>query len=328
MDGEGCDYLEGAMSIRIASVGELLVEFVATSKDGHHLVVGNYSGPFPSGAPGIFIDQAARCGGRAIFVGAVVDDAFGKVILRRLREDGVDDSLIAIHPGIPTGSAFVSYNADGSRDFVFNIQHSAAARFQTGPAVLERLVEFGLDVIHVSGSALSSGAMARDIFLLCQSLHARGVRVSFDPNLRKELMGDPDYLSVVRDLLAISTYVLPSDDDADVLFPGKAIEEFASGLFGLGVECVVLKRGEKGASGMRRDGQRVDVAAHAVAVADPTGAGDCFCGTFVTLFAGGMELGDALEYANAAGALAVTKVGPMEGNATFGQIRAFLGRDA
>lgn len=312
------------MSIRIASIGELLVEFVASSKDGRHLAVGTYGGPYPSGAPGIFIDQAARCGGKAIFVGAVGDDAFGKVILRRLREDGVDDSLISIHPGIPTGSAFVSYNSDGSRDFVFNIQHSAAARFETGPAVLERLLAVELDVIHVSGSALSSGAMARAIFDLCASLHAKGVRVSFDPNLRKELMGDPEYLSVVRELIAISTYVLPSDDDAAVLFPGRSVDDFARGLFQQGVDCVVLKRGDKGARAIRRDGTVADVPAHTVTVADPTGAGDCFCGTFVTLMASGLDFADALHCANAAGALAVTKVGPMEGNATLAEIRAFL----
>ena len=57
------------MSIAIASVGELLVEFVGAGETARHRRVGTYSGPFPSGAPGIFIDQAARCGGRCIFAG-------------------------------------------------------------------------------------------------------------------------------------------------------------------------------------------------------------------------------------------------------------------
>jgi sugar/nucleoside kinase (ribokinase family) len=66
----------------------------------------------------------------------------------------------------------------------------------------------------------------------------------------------------------------------------------------------MLKRGAAGA--VARDaGGTVQVPGHAVAVVDPTGAGDCFCGTLVPLLAGGMALPDALVRANAAGALAV-----------------------
>ena len=61
-----------------------------------------------------------------------------------------------------------------------------------------------------------------------------------------------------------------------------------------------------------------------MSVADPTGAGDCFCGTFVTLIASGFAFREALELANAAGALAVTKVGPMEGNSRLADIQAWL----
>ncbi len=312
------------MSIAIASVGELLVEFVAGKIGGRHLDVATYTGPFPSGAPGIFIDQAARCGGRAIFLGAVGQDAFGEVILRRLREDGVDDSLIGVHPGLPTGSAFVSYNTDGSRDFVYNIEHSAASRYDAGAAAVERFLAFGVDLIHVSGSALSSSALAANILDLCTALHAKGVRVSFDPNLRKELVGDPAYFSTVAALMAMSSYFLPSDDDAETLFPGEELAGYATRLFASGAEAVVLKQGARGATGMHRDGTCHSVGAHEVVVADPTGAGDCFCGTFVTLAGSGVPFCEALDLANAAGALAVSKLGPMEGNATLAEIRAFL----
>ena len=58
---------------------------------------------------------------------------------------------------------------------------------------------------------------------------------------------------------------------------------------------------------------------------DPTGAGDCFCATFVTLWSkGAFSFGDAMARANAAGALAVTKVGPMEGNSDLTMIEALL----
>ena len=75
---------------RVGCAGELLVEFVAESKNGRHRRAASYRGPFPSGAAGIFIDQAAQAGSRCIFVGAVGDDAFGEVIVQRLAEHGVE----------------------------------------------------------------------------------------------------------------------------------------------------------------------------------------------------------------------------------------------
>ena len=66
--------------------------------------------------------------------------------------------------------------------------------------------------------------------------------------------------------------------------------------------------------------------AHKVEVVDPTGAGDCFCATFVALMAQGFAFAEALRFANAAGALAVGKTGPMEGNSSLAEIEAFLGK--
>ena len=310
---------------RIGCIGELLVEFVCSGRNGHHLRPGTYGGPFPSGAPAIFIDQAARTGGTCIFVGAVGGDAFGKVILDRLIEDGVDARLIGIVKGVPTGSAFVSYNSDGSRDFVFNIVCSAAAQFDGSDATIATLGEFGLDVMHVSGSALGDPVMCDKVLRVCKALHAGGVKISFDPNLRKELIGNRAYFGAVQDMMDICSIFLPSEDDAAVLFPNEGLADFAPRLFAKGIDHVILKKGEHGAEGMSRSGDRVSLKAHKVEVLDPTGAGDCFCATFVTLIAsGGYTLRQAMERANAAGALAVSKVGPMEGNSHLTVVEAFL----
>ena len=311
----------------IGSVGELLVEFVCTEKDRRHLRAAPYVGPFPSGAPGIFIDQAARIagglGGRAVFAGAVGDDAFGEVILRRLRDDGVDTGLIGVIPGVPTGTAHVSYNSDGSRDFVFNMAHSAAAHLPTGDRIEAGFLAAGITVLHISGSMLGGAAMRAAAVDACARLHAKGVAISIDPNIRTELMTDRGYLDAVTRIMAMAAYVLPSDADAGLLFPGEAFDSWSARLLTNGARAVVLKRGNQGCMG-RDAGGMVDLAAHPVAVVDPTGAGDCFCATFVTLAAAGLPLAKALAQANAAGALAVGKLGPMEGNSTLAEIAAVL----
>jgi sugar/nucleoside kinase (ribokinase family) len=310
---------------RIGSMGELLVEFVCTEKDGRNLRASTYAGPFASGAPGIFIDQAARIGASTIFSGAVGGDAFGRVILNRFSSAGVSDALLATIAGIPTGTAFVSYNSDGSRNFVFNIAHSAAARLPVDRAAIEAFASFGLDAFHISGSTLGDPKMAAAALEICRALRERSVAISLDPNVRKELLADPSYMEILQDLLGMATFVLPSEEDAAVLFPDENFEAYAPRLLAAGARCVVLKRGEKGCIGLEAGGRTEAFDAHAVDVVDPTGAGDCFCATFVALATSGQfTFREALRRANAAGALAVGRLGPMEGNSTLADIDALL----
>jgi len=314
-------------SAKIGCIGDLLVELVCSTKNGRHRRLASYSGPFPSGAAGIFMDQAAQVGGRCIFVGAVGDDAFGEVVLGRLIEHGVDTSLIKVVKGAPTGTAFVSYNDDGSRDFVYNIILSAAAQFDADAPTLAALADFGLDTMHVSGSALGDVGMAAKVLRVCKALHAKGVKISFDPNVRKELISNPAYFDSVREMIGISSIFLPSEEDAATLYPGRDLSSFASEFFARGADYVVLKKGENGCEGVSRQGERVSLPAHKVEVLDPTGAGDCFCATFVTLIASGaFTFRQTMERANAAGALAVTKVGPMEGNSSLAALEDFLAK--
>lgn len=134
-------------------VGEILVEIVATTVGNGFTEAQPLIGPYPSGAPAIFIDQCGRIGGAAAMIGAVGDDDFGRVNIERLARDGVDVLAIATDPDFPTGSAFVRYRTDGSRDFVFNIAKSAAARFGWADAVRDLIGRAGH--LHVMGSALS-----------------------------------------------------------------------------------------------------------------------------------------------------------------------------
>lgn len=307
----------------VASLGELLVEFICTETGGHNRRPLPYVGPFASGAPGIFIDQVARLGARAVFAGAVGTDAFGTVLRDRLTGAGVSDTLIRTVPGLPTGTAHVSYNSDASREFVFNIAQSAAARFPDGPEAVAAFRAAGVQVIHVSGSTLGDPGMRGRVMAVVRALKGAGVALSFDPNIRTELMTDAGYMTAARDLLALADYVLPSDADAALLFPDEAFADWSARFLARGARVVALKRGAGGAIARDASGTE-DRLGHAVPVVDPTGAGDCFCATLVTCLLFGDNLADALTRANAAGALAVCKLGPMEGNSTRAEIDAFL----
>ena len=68
----------------IWTMGELLVEIMRPRADMSMFEAGEFLGPYPSGAPAIFIDTAARLGHQAGIIGGVGSDDFGKCLLDRL----------------------------------------------------------------------------------------------------------------------------------------------------------------------------------------------------------------------------------------------------
>ncbi|RFB98687.1 sugar kinase [Rhizobium leguminosarum bv. trifolii] len=303
-------------------VGEILVEIVATTVGDGFREAQPLVGPFASGAPAIFISQCGRLGGQAAMVGAVGDDDFGRVNTDRLKRDGVDISAISIDPDYPSGSAFVRYRKDGSRDFVYNIATSAAARFGWSQVVSDLIDRSGH--LHVMGSALSVPSARAVIDKAVDIVKARGGTLSVDPNIRKELKLDEDTERRFARLVAAAALLLPSGEELERAAGVEGEAAAIRRLFELGVKEIVLKRGADGATYFAHQGDRIDAPAFVVQEVDPTGAGDCFGGAYLTCRRLGMSPQQALTYASAAGARNVMVLGPMEGAGTRSELDAFI----
>ncbi len=307
------------------TIGEVLVEVMATTAGMGFLQPQPLVGPFPSGAPAIFIDQVARLGGACGIISAVGDDDFGRLNVDRLAADGVDVSAIAVLSDFPTGSAFVRYRPDGSRDFVFNITRSATGQTTMTERAQDLVSRAGH--VHVMGSAFAIPGIAAAIVTAVDQVKGRGGSVSFDPNVRKELMaGNDDVARHFQNMLDITDLLLPSGDEL-LVAAGVADEERAiEALLSRGIGELALKRGKQGSSHYSRHYGRVDSPAFGVEEVDPTGAGDCFGATYLTCRRNGLVPVEALRYANAAGALTVTRQGPMEGTSSFAELDEFIDR--
>lgn len=304
------------------TVGEILVEIMATTTGSGFLEAQPLTGPYPSGAPAIFIDQVARLGGKAGIIAGVGNDDFGRLNIDRLQRDGVDVSAVSISDDLPTGSAFVRYRADGGRDFVFNIKHSAAGRIEMTPAA-EDLIR-GAGHIHVMGSAFVIPGAADVIEAAIHSVRSRGGSVSLDPNVRKELLDSDKISGHFSSVLKVTDLLLPSGEE---LFAATGLNDEPSAvtkLLDLGVGEVVLKRGKDGASFFGHGATRIDCSAFVVEEIDPTGAGDCFGAAYLTSRRLGFLPEEALVRAGAAGARNVTRQGPMEGVSTAAELTAFI----
>jgi sugar/nucleoside kinase (ribokinase family) len=163
-------------------MGELLVEIMRTEKDSPLDRAGLFSGPYPSGAPAIFISAAAQLGCKTKIWGAVGRDKFGFLLIDRLRADGVNIDDVTICDDRATGAAFVSYFGNGDREFIFFLNGAAA-----GEIVFIR-DDAAPDFFHVMGCSLTINTHVRlQIEEACACFADAGGRVSFDPNIRPSL---------------------------------------------------------------------------------------------------------------------------------------------
>lgn len=295
----------------IISVGELIVDVMRMHVDEPLDEPGIFAGAFPSGAPAIFIDQCALLGHSTGFIGTVGNDDFGRMNLRRFQNHGVDTSYVSVVQEVSTGCAFVTYFSDGGRRFLFHIGNSAASHL---PAPPPEWFE-GCRWLHVCGSSLSAGERMREgCYRAARLAHEAGARISFDPNLRPELLGgEAAVREVCAPIMAIAALALPSASEAEVLTATTSAEDACAALLERGVEVIALKRGAEGCTVITAD-ECVEVPGYPVEAVDPTGAGDCFDAGFVVGLSEGLTPVECGRLANVCGAAAATVRGPMEGS--------------
>lgn len=304
------------MSPNIICLGELLVEIMRTEVDTPHGITGaSYKGPFPSGAPAIFIDSAARMSVpfnlSTGFIGAVGNDEFGGTIIEKLKNDNVDVSKIKVIENRTTGIAFNQYNSDGSRKFIF----SAGAAGQISTNDLERAYFSNVKALHIMGSSLSISESSREscykAIEIAKSLNPQ-VIISFDPNLRPEMLDLKTIVKISKPVLEKTTILFPSGEEAEMLAGVRGEKKACKKLLEMGPKLVVLKKGKEGcqifSSGIV-DG--INVPGFSVKEIDPTGAGDSFGGAFIVGYLAGWDLKRIGLFANAVGALKVNFFGPM-----------------
>lgn len=306
---------------KIFTLGEIVVEIMANQKGQLFTQDGIWKGPFASGAPAIFIDQVAKLGEQAAMISCVGNDGFGELNIKKLQSDGVDISNISIINDQTTGSAFVTYHEDGSRDFIFNIKNSACA------CINEEMVNQNIlqdcDHLHIMGSSLFSKTIFNTAKKAIDIVKQNNGTISFDPNIRKEILHSPGVKDALLFILKQTDIFLPSESEVTLLTNTDNEKQAIDYYLNNGISSIVVKKGNKGASYYSRK-EFFDISPHLVKEIDPTGAGDCFGGAYIALIHRGLTPRTALTYANACGAIAVTQQGPMQGTSTLEQIEKFM----
>lgn len=294
-------------------MGEMLVEIMREKENAELYEAETFRGPYPSGAPAICIDAAARLGCKTALIGGVGKDDFGKCLLDRLKKDGVDVSHILESETCSTGCAFVTYFEDGSRKFIFHMGNTPAV-WAKAP---EEGVFEGVKYMHIMGcSLMADKTFAGEILKTMHQFAAGGTKISFDPNIRKELFTDESITAVIEDVMQRTSIFLPGKEELLMVTGETEVEAAVKKCFAYpNMEVLVLKNGSKGSLLYTKDGVQ-EVGVYKVEQKDATGAGDCFDGAFLAGLIQGRSLIDAARMGAAAGALNAAAFGPMEGKIT------------
>lgn len=238
--------------------------------------------------------------------GAISSHApFGAELLTLSREAGLDERYLqtvdapplvaVVHRHDPPAYFFLG---EGAADLAFD------------PAALPDGWQDAARVAHFGCISLVREPLAGTLLALATQLHARGVAISFDPNLRN-LMG-PAYFATFTHMAKLATWLKLSTEDLRGLYPGHNDDDALADVRRIAPQAHVLLT--DGAHGMRLippDGAPVVQPAFAVDVADTVGAGDAAIGGWLASLSRAPEapLDLHLRHAAATAALACTRMG-------------------
>jgi len=254
-------------------VGEALIDVV-------HRLDGTVD-KVPGGSPANVAITLGRLGRDPQLLTWIGADDDGARIVEWLGASGV--SLTPGSDGADhTSSATAVLGEDGGAQYVFDISWGIPDDVPTA----------GVGHLHLGsiGAILAPATDAvRDLVLRAR---ADGATISYDPNARPAIMGDPvATLTLVQHLVELSDVVKVSDEDLEWLFPGEEPEAVAARWATQGPALVVVTRGGEGAVAFHH-GRRIEVDGVRVDVVDTVGAGDTFMGALVDGLLSDGALGD------------------------------------
>ena len=298
----------------IVCMGEPMIEFNQTGRDGHYLR--GHGGDTSNCAI-----AAARAGASAGMFTALGQDEFGDSLMRLWAENGVDSSQVIRSAEAHTGVYFVHHGENG-HSCSYLRAGSAASRI--GPVDVPHDYVGKARILHASGISLAISASACDaVFEAMSSAKEAGALVSFDTNLRLRLWPLTRARAMIEAAMAMTDIALPGLEDAEQLLGLSDPNIIADHYLKLGAKVVALTLGSKGCLVATAD-ERRRVAGIPVQAVDATGAGDTFDGNFLAEY---LRVGDpfaAARFANGAAALATQGHGAVAPMPRRAEVEAFL----
>ncbi|WP_194207705.1 ribokinase [Superficieibacter sp. 1612_C1] len=240
---------------------------------------------------------AGRSGASIAFIACTGDDDTGERIRKQLVSDNIDVEPVSTIAGESTGVALIFVNGEGEN--VIGIH--AGANAALSPALVEAQRE---RIAQASVLLMQLESPIESVLAAAKIAHQHHTTVALNPAPAREL---PD------ELLTLVDIITPNETEAEKL-TGIAVKndddaaKAAQALHNKGIKTVIITLGSRGVwASVEGKGQRVP--GFKVEAVDTIAAGDTFNGALITALLEEKPLADAIRFAHAAAAIAVTRKG-------------------
>lgn len=251
-----------------------------------------------------------KLGGDVTFLTCVGNDAYGHEIVSSLKSNGVDVSKVKFTNDYKTGTAIINVDDNGDNNIIV-VQGANLA----------------CDVEYIKANEASFAAC--DYVLLQMEIPfdaiEEAIRLSAKYDKKVVLNPAPASNGLSKDVYKYITYMTPNETEIGIMAGCEGnTETLSDKLKALGVKNVCVTLGSKGAVLYKEDSSVIVSHAYKVNAVDTVAAGDCFNGAFIVGLDNGMNEKEAMQFANAASAIAVTKEGAQESIPTTQEVKLFL----
>lgn len=240
----------------------------------------------------------ARQGLETQFMGAIGHDPAGDAVLQDLDKEGVDTTHVSFSDKYHTGFSVLLLAPNGERTIL--TYRGASTHYD--------IKHFDLSKANAGWLYVSSMAGNMDILdkIFSQAKELK-MKIFFNPG--KDELRQPDKL---RGLLEDVDVLSVNREEAQQIVSGQDLEELTRKVLNY-VPTAIISDGPNGV--MASDGKTIVRAGmyEDVKVIDRTGAGDAFGSGFLSQWAVGRSLKDAIVFASANSTSVVTKIGAKVG---------------
>lgn len=240
---------------------------------------------------------AGRSGADIAFIACTGDDDTGERVRQQLANDRIDVAPVSVIPGESTGVALIFVNGEGEN--VIGIH--AGANAALSPALVEAQKT---RIAQADALLMQLESPQESVLLAAKIAHQHQTQVILNPAPARELSDE---------LLALVDIITPNETEAEKL-TGIRVEndddaaKAAQALHAKGIDTVIITLGSRGVwASVKGEGQRV--AGFKVQAIDTIAAGDTFNGALITALLEDKPLNEAIRFAHAAAAIAVTRKG-------------------
>ena len=255
---------------------------------------------------------AGRAGADIAFIACVGADDIGERIRQQLQQDRIDTAPVETVADESTGVAMIFVNGEGEN----NIGIYSGANAALTPT---RVAQHQQVIADADALLMQLESPLESVLAAAKIARAQQTQVILNPAPATALSDE---------LLALIDIITPNETEAEIL-TGIAVKSdedaarAAAALHAKGIATVLITLGRRGVW-LSEQGNGVRIPGFSVQAIDTIAAGDTFNGAFITARLEGVAMHDAVRFAHAAAAIAVTRPGAQPSVPWRTEIDAFL----